>query len=219
VLVAEHQTAGRGRLGRAWEAPPRAGLTLSVLLRPGPGVPPDRWGWVPLLAGVAVSRALARTAQIDVRLKWPNDVQVDGRKLAGILAERAGDALVVGMGVNVSLTAEELPGPAATSLAAEGARTLDRDTLLRALLRELGRTYRGWRLGGGDPAAGLRDAYVERCATLGRPVRVSLPGGGELLGEAVDVDAEGRLVVATPGAGGTGAGLQAVASGDVVHVR
>ncbi|RJK95317.1 biotin--[acetyl-CoA-carboxylase] ligase [Vallicoccus soli] len=223
VLVAEHQTAGRGRLDRTWTAPPRSGLTLSVLLRPGPGVPVARWGWVPLLAGVAVAHAVTRAARVDVRLKWPNDVQVGGRKVAGLLAERAGDAVVVGIGLNVSLTAQELPSDAATSLAMEGARTLDRDTLLRALLRELGRTYRGWRLSGGDPAAGLRDAYVERCATVGRRVRVLLPGGAVLEGEAVDVDADGRLVVAHGGGDGPGApdgpGLQAVAAGDVVHVR
>src|SRR5215468_7129138 len=114
VLVAEAQTAGRGRMGRRWISPPRRALTFSVLLRPA--VPAGLLGWVPLLAGVAVASALEHTAGVDARLKWPNDVLAGGAKLAGILAERWGGAIVVGTGINVLQERGELPVPTATSL-------------------------------------------------------------------------------------------------------
>jgi BirA family transcriptional regulator, biotin operon repressor / biotin---[acetyl-CoA-carboxylase] ligase len=121
VLVAEAQTSGRGRMGRRWISPPRRALTFSVLLRPT--VPAGLLGWVPLLAGVAVASALQRTAGVDARLKWPNDVLVDGAKIAGILAERWGNAIVIGTGINVLQQRGELPVPTATSLlVAQGAR-------------------------------------------------------------------------------------------------
>ncbi|MFE2039278.1 biotin--[acetyl-CoA-carboxylase] ligase [Streptomyces scopuliridis] len=220
VLIAEEQTAGRGRLDRRWSAPARSGLFFSVLLRPGPGVPVHRYGWLPLLTGVAVAAGLARAAGVDTALKWPNDllVTVDGeeRKAGGILAERAGDdAVVVGVGVNVSLHAAELPVPAAGSLALANAVSLDRDTLLRGVLRSLEQWYGEWREVGGDPAASrLQEAYAAGCATLGRTVRAVLPGDRELLGEAVAVDGDGRLVVATE----DGA-RHPVGAGDIVHLR
>ena len=139
VLVAESQTAGRGRLDRVWTSPDRSGLTFSVLLRPA--VAAGAWGWFPLLAGVAVAEAVARLAEIDVRLKWPNDVLVGDRKLAGILAERVDDALVLGVGLNVLLSADQLPVPTATSLLLEESAVLDRAPVLLAVLREIGRRY------------------------------------------------------------------------------
>ncbi|MFI6699633.1 biotin--[acetyl-CoA-carboxylase] ligase [Streptomyces sp. NPDC050509] len=220
VLVAEEQTAGRGRLDRRWSAPARSGIFFSVLLRPGPGVPVERLGWLPLLTGVAVATGLARAAGVDTALKWPNDllVTVDGeeRKAGGILAERAGDdAVVVGVGLNVSLRADELPVPTAGSLALANAVSLDRDTLLRAVLRSLERWYGPWREAGGDPVAtGLQEAYAAGCATLGRQVRAELPGGNELVGEAVAVDGDGRLVVATDDGE-----RHSVGAGDIVHLR
>ncbi|MFI9305358.1 biotin--[acetyl-CoA-carboxylase] ligase [Streptomyces triculaminicus] len=219
VLVAEEQSAGRGRLDRTWTAPPRSGLFFSVRLTPGPGVPAERWGWLPLLAGVATATALSRAAGVDTALKWPNDllVTVDGaeRKTGGILAERAGDSVVVGIGLNVSLRADELPVPAAGSLALAGAKVLDRDPLLRAVLRSLEEWYESWRAAGGDPAGcRLQEAYTAGCATLGRSVRAELPGGRELVGEAVAVDGDGRLVLATAD------GVQEpVGAGDIVHLR
>src|SRR5262245_14161583 len=121
VLAAEAQTAGRGRIGRRWISPPRRALTLSILVRPA--VPAGLLGWLPLLAGVAVASALERTAGVDARLKWPNDVLAGGAKIAGILAERWGSAVVVGTGINVLQQRGELPVPTATSLlAAQGAR-------------------------------------------------------------------------------------------------
>ena len=218
VLVAEEQTAGRGRLERRWSAPARSGIFLSMLLRPD-GVPKQRWGWLPLLVGVSAASALSQVSGVEVRLKWPNDllVEVGGeeRKLGGILAELAGDAVVVGIGLNVSLREDELPVPAAGSLALAGAAVTDRETLLRALLRTFDELYADWAGAAGDPeASGLRVAYAAQCATLGRSVRVELPGGRELLGEAVAVDGDGRLVVRD------GAGEErAVGAGDVLHVR
>ncbi|MFG2287037.1 biotin--[acetyl-CoA-carboxylase] ligase [Streptomyces sp. NPDC048595] len=217
VLVAEEQSAGRGRLDRTWSAPPRSGLFFSVYLTPR--VPVERWGWLPLLAGVATATALSRTAGVDTALKWPNDllVAVDGaeRKAGGILAERAADGVVVGVGLNVTLTADELPVPGAGSLALAGARTTDRDPLLRAVLRSLDHWYGEWQTANGDPAASrLQEAYAAGCATLGRTVRAELPGGTEIVGEAVAIDGDGRLVLAT--ADGV---QQPVGAGDIIHLR
>ncbi|MDT6974701.1 biotin--[acetyl-CoA-carboxylase] ligase [Streptomyces cellulosae] len=221
VLVAEEQSAARGRLDRKWVAPARSGLFFSVSLRPGDaGVPMERWGWLPLLTGVAVAAGLARAGGVDTALKWPNDVLVtvggEERKAGGILAEAAGDGgVVVGVGVNVSLRAEELPVPTAGSLALAGAVSTDRDPLLRAVLRGLEDWYGRWRAAEGDAGAcGLQEAYAAGCATLGRRVRAELPGERALVGEAVAVDGDGRLVLATE------AGVQEpVGAGDIVHLR
>ncbi|MEV6744203.1 biotin--[acetyl-CoA-carboxylase] ligase [Streptomyces sp. NPDC051080] len=218
VLIAEEQTAGRGRLDRTWTAPARSGLFFSVYLKPG-DVPAERWGWLPLLTGVAAATGLARSAGVDTALKWPNDllVTVEGaeRKAGGILAERAGDGVVVGMGVNVSLRADELPAPTAASLALAGAVSTDRETLLRGVLRSLEHWYGQWRAADGDAAAsGLQEAYAAGCATLGRTVRAQLPGDRTLTGEAVAIDGDGRLVLST------GNGLQEpVSAGDIIHLR
>lgn len=227
VVVAERQTAGRGRLDRRWESPPRAGLALSVLLRPE--IPASRLAWLPLLAGVALVETVRRQAEVDAVLKWPNDLLVKDRKCAGILAEAVPDAagtdpgpgatgrtaVVLGIGLNVTLSEAELPRPDATSLQLAGAAHTDRDTLLRALLRGLADWYRRWSAVAGDPeVSGLRDGYRLHCATLGLRVNVALPGGGTLAGTASDVDGDGRLVVT--GADGY---PTAVAAGDIVHLR
>lgn len=230
VVVAEQQTAGRGRQGRTWVSPPRAGVAASVLLRPGTGrwapVPPARYGWLPLLAGVALADAVTRVARLEAGLKWPNDLLVAGRKCAGILAEtvpggRPGTppAVVLGIGLNVTVRAHELPadpgGLPATSLALAGAPVTDRDPLLRALLRALADWYLRWRAAGGEATgSGLAAAYADRCATLGRPVRALLPGGGELAGTARAVDGDGRLVIS----GGSGPD-HVISAGDIQHLR
>ena len=218
VLVAEEQTAGRGRLDRTWTAPARSGLFFSVYLTPG-AVPVQRWGWLPLLAGVAAASGLARSAGVDTSLKWPNDllVTVEGqeRKTGGILAERAGDGVVIGIGLNVSLRADELPAPTAASLALAGAVSIDRETLLRGVLRSLEQWYGQWKAADGDAAAsGLQEAYAAGCATLGRTVRAQLPGDRTLTGEAVAIDGDGRLVLSSDD------GLrEPVSAGDIVHLR
>ncbi|HEX4817193.1 MAG TPA: biotin--[acetyl-CoA-carboxylase] ligase, partial [Nonomuraea sp.] len=149
-----------------------------------------------------------------VRLKWPNDLLIGERKLAGVLAERADDAVVVGMGLNVSLRHDELPVETATSLALEEAACLDRDPLLRAVLREVETHYDEWTHAGGDAeASGLRSAYLASSATVGRRVRVELPGDQVVTGTATGVDAFGHLQVESGGERRT------LSAGDVVHVR
>jgi BirA family transcriptional regulator, biotin operon repressor / biotin---[acetyl-CoA-carboxylase] ligase len=200
VVVAEQQSAGRGRLDRAWVSPARAGLTLSVLLRPTR--PQAQWPWLPLTAGLAVASALREQAEVEAVLKWPNDVLVGEKKLCGVLAEVVHpDALVLGIGLNVTTRAQELPHDGATSLRLVGAATTDRETLLKALLRALGRAL-------ADPAD-ARTRYRDLCTTVGRQVRVELPGRSAVEGVATGVDDDGRLVVDGVAYG----------AGDVVHVR
>lgn len=213
VLLAEHQTAGRGRLGRHWSAPPRAQLALSVGVA-ADAVPTSGWGWLPLATGVAVADALAEVAGIGAGLKWPNDVVVGDGKLAGILAEVAAPkpVVVVGLGLNVTMTADEAPDPIATSLAMLGAPVTDRNRLARAILHRLAARIEAWRTAGGAEPALMAD--YQRCSrTLGTRVRASLPGDRTVEGVAEAIDELGRLRI------DTGAGSEAVAAGDVTHVR
>ncbi len=239
VLTAEHQSAGRGRLGRTWSAPPRSGLAVSVLLRPHElAVPVERWSWLPLLAGLSVVTALRRVAGVVAVVKWPNDVLVGDGKVAGILAEAlpggAGDGagVVLGVGLNVTLTRAELPVPTATSLALAGAVTTDRDVLLRSLLRTLAGDVARWAAAGGDAAAsGLAAGVREVCATIGRQVAVDTPDGQRVTGVAEGLDDGGRLLLRPAGgsSGGSGGGdgggdggaggVLALGAGDVVHLR
>jgi BirA family transcriptional regulator, biotin operon repressor / biotin---[acetyl-CoA-carboxylase] ligase len=241
VLVAERQHAGRGRLGRPWITEPGAALTFSVLLRPV-SVPAPARSWLPLLTGVAVAAGIREQTGLDVSLKWPNDVVAaggDGQaglgKLAGILAELAGDAIVIGVGLNVAATpalagaaavsAERAAGAgddhravalAPASLASIGAAGVDRVTLLTAILRQLEHWYLRWTgesAPGDAVASGLRAEYLRSCRTVGRDVRVELPGGAVLTGRACDVDGAGRLLVAND------SGVEPVSAGDVIHVR
>ena len=215
VIVAEAQTAGRGRFDRRWASPPRAGLTFSALLRPGPAVPVARWSWLPLLAGLSVQRTVARLTGLEAAVKWPNDLLLGPgrRKAAGLLVQASGAAAVLGVGLNVTTTSAELPD-GATSLAVEGAPGIDRGHLLAAVLDQLAEDYRGWTAAAGDAAGcGLRAAYLRVCDTVGGPVRVTRPDGTGLGGVATTVDRTGRLVLRTA------AGEQAVSAGDVQHVR
>ena len=212
VVAAEYQSSGRGRLGRTWTTPARSALLMSALLRPT-GIPAHRWPWLGLLVPLAVASAVRRVGEIPAQVKWPNDVLVDDRKLAGILLERVdGPAAIVGIGLNVTLTADERPTEVATSMALEGAATTDRATVLAAVLRELATRYRAWVDAAGDPEVILPD-YRELSATFGRQVRVELPGGVFLEGTATDLDSDGRLVVLTAD------GPHSLAAGDVTHVR
>jgi BirA family biotin operon repressor/biotin-[acetyl-CoA-carboxylase] ligase len=212
VLVAEHQVAGRGRLDRTWTSPPRAGITVSFLLRPD--VPAARRAWLPLLTGVALAESVKAVTGVLPSLKWPNDLlAADGRKLAGILAETADGAVVVGVGLNVSTTAEELPDTG-TSLARVLGATVDRGPVLLAFLRAVERRYRRWVEVLGDPvSSGLAQDYLAWSSTVGAEVAVTLPDGSVLEGVAEAVDWDGRLVVATR------QGTVELASGDVRHVR
>lgn len=211
VITAEHQSSGRGRLDRQWESPPRAGVLVSALLRPP--VAASAWPLLPLLTGLAVVEAVISVGRLDARVKWPNDVMVGGRKLAGILCERVDDAVVVGVGLNVSLTADELPIETATSLAIEGGIT-DREPLLKELLRSLARRYLAWCDTAGAPGSVL-PAYRERCETIDRDIMLALPGGQTVTGVATAIDDEGSLVVLDNATGRTRSWLV----GDVTHVR
>ena len=211
VHTTDVQTAGRGRLDRSWSSPAGSGVIVSVLLRPD-DVPAARWVWLPLLVGLAVD-ATVHECGVEPGLKWPNDVLVDGRKIAGILLERVetpiGPAAVVGVGLNVTLRRDELPVDTATSLALEGATEVDRTIVLRSYLRNLEALYRAWAASEGDPSAGIRDSYLRRCVTIGQRVRVTLPREESLVGEATGLDEHGRLLVDG----------RAVSAGDVTHLR
>jgi BirA family biotin operon repressor/biotin-[acetyl-CoA-carboxylase] ligase len=219
VLAAEEQTAGRGRGGRTWVSRPGASLTFSVLLRPVT-VPPSSRGWLPLLTGVAVAAGVRSASGVAAGLKWPNDVLVGDRKLAGILAEQStdGDTVVVGVGLNVATEERELPvsptGLPATSLLVEGA-DVGREAVLAEILRSLERWYLAFTADPDPVGSGLLAEYRSACTTLGRQVRVELPAGRVLAGVAEDVDPSGRLLVRPVGA----AFATAVSAGDVIHVR
>lgn len=216
ALATLDQTAGRGRLDRTWTAPPGRTLAVSVLVRAA--LDPVARGWLPLVAGAAMRDAIAPlvpAATVDV--KWPNDVLVDDRKACGILAQVApDDAVVVGAGVNLTLAADDLPTPVATSLVLAGA-TGDALALADAVLAGFWTTFREavGALGDGGPA---RDGVLEHvrrsCGSIGRTVRVELPDGTVTEGTATDLDDVGRLLVAAaPGE------VTAIAVGDVTHLR
>jgi BirA family biotin operon repressor/biotin-[acetyl-CoA-carboxylase] ligase len=214
VLVTDRQTAGRGRLGRSWTAPPGTSLAVSVLVRPA--IPQERYGWLSLLTGAAMAgglRALGAAAD----LKWPNDVLIGGRKVCGVLAEALpdGSGAVLGTGLNHRIPADALPVPTATSLAVEGLPT-DPDELLAAYLEELWALLDPFAAAGGDPdRSGLRAAVEQACGTIGSRVRVHLPDGAVVTGTATGLDADGRLVVRPD----RDAHPLAVAAGDVEHLR
>ncbi len=214
VLLTSDQRTGRGRLDRAWNAPGGSALAVSVLLRVADVAPAHR-GWIPLIAGLAMSQAVAaQLAGREVSLKWPNDVLVAGSgaapaKICGILAEATGsDAVIVGTGVNTAMTAAQAPVPTATSFAMLGA-ACDEDLLVASYLEGLERSLAALRAG---DAASIRAAVSARCATLGQRVRVILPGG-EFIGRALRLAEDGRLVVQTAGE------ERIVAAGDIVHLR
>ncbi|MCE5289674.1 MAG: biotin--[acetyl-CoA-carboxylase] ligase [Nocardiaceae bacterium] len=214
VLIAESQTKGRGRHGREWVSPPQAQIAMSMLLRV-PEVPVSELGWIPLLTGIAVADALRSVAEVEAVLKWPNDLLINDKKVAGILAEMGGTevrAVVIGLGLNVSLNADELPVPEATSLTLEDAECVDRTTLIRAILRSFADWYTRWENADFTSAA-LAPAYAERCATIGANVRAELPSGDLLQGRALGVDSAGRLQIQTDH------GIATVTAGDVRHVR
>ncbi|GAA4398227.1 biotin--[acetyl-CoA-carboxylase] ligase [Fodinibacter luteus] len=208
VVVAQRQDAGRGRLGRSWTTTPGTGLAVSVLVP----APASGASWVPLLAGLAVHRAVEEVAGVATSLKWPNDVLVPGdgdRKLAGLLCEWIPEGVVVGLGLNVDTARADLPLGTATSLRAAGAPGTDRAALLTAVLVHLAALLRD----DTGPGGAVQAAYSAACGTLGREVEVHEPGGTVRSGVATGVDGAGRLTVRTEN------GTDAVSAGDVVHVR
>lgn len=218
VLIAEHQTAGRGRHGRGWSATPRAQVTMSVGVSVV-DVPAAGWGWLPLATGVAVVDTVApllQPAGVAVGLKWPNDVLAGPAgspgKLAGILAEVSKPVVVIGLGLNVTQSADEIDGPGATSLLDLGVAAPDRTALVSGLLRELGRRIVSWQAARGADWALAAD-YRARSLTIGTRVRADLPGGKHIEGTASGIDDQGRLCL------DSGGQTIVVAAGDVVHLR
>lgn len=223
VLVAGEQTAGRGRRDRTWVSPPGSGVYLSVLVRPST-VPAERLGTLSLVAGLALMHMATETAGVEAVLKWPNDLLVgtDRAKAAGILSEAAqdgaGPGVVVGVGLNVTALPDGAePGPGGLppgSFADAGAKVTDRTTLTASFLRAFQELEAVWRLNDGDlERSGVITGYRDACGTIGQRVRAELPDGA-VTGVAVDVDADGRLLVklddGTP---------KAISAGDIVHLR
>ncbi|GAS98992.1 biotin--protein ligase [Mycolicibacterium canariasense] len=209
VLLAEHQTAGRGRGGRSWAGVRHGQIIMSVGIATD-GVDEQRWGLVPLLAGVAVVDTLSASG-IDAGLKWPNDVLIGTAKIAGILAEVASPkpVIVLGIGLNVAVRPEEIGQPQATSVYQLGVEA-DRTDIVRTLLARLGERIGQWRTGDTDA---LLDDYRARSATLGARVRAQLPGGRDIVGMAEAIDGQGRLRI------GTESGSEVVSAADIVHLR
>ena len=230
VLAAEYQNAARGRLDRRWEAPARSSVSVSLVLRPlnaeGRPLPTQSYSWLSLLAALALREALLETAGLPAELKWPNDVLVRGKKIAGILAQLgpleggAVPPIVLGTGLNVTLTAAELPVPTATSVLLEDPTTADRTALLKSYLSRFATLYRGFCNADGDPTAGmaggpsLHKRVEHLLTTLGKQVRAQLPGDHEIIGHATRLDDYGSLMVVDA------AGHEhVVTAGDVVHLR
>ncbi|MGB3773025.1 MAG: biotin--[acetyl-CoA-carboxylase] ligase [Rhodococcus sp. (in: high G+C Gram-positive bacteria)] len=226
ALIADAQDAGRGRHSRPFTAPPRSQVIVSALAS-FPGIAPASVGWLPLLTGIVVVDVLRSVSEVDAVLKWPNDVLLRGNsgtgyvggKVAGILVEVASTHPVVravaGVGINVTLTEDELPVPTATSLQLAGATVIDRGTLVRAFLRGMGSALDDWRDCGWDTES-IADLYRSRCDTLGRRVRVTMPGDTTLEGTATDIDEHGRVVI-VPESGDRSP--VAISAGDVTHLR
>lgn len=249
VMVTANQQAGRGRSGRSWETAPDTALAISVLLRPRIDAQEDlsKLGWLPLLGGLAMAQTVREiiggsddgtetgshpNPASSIGVKWPNDVLVDGKKICGVLSElvplnSAGDAsrfggsvgVVIGAGINLSQSREQLPVETATSLALAGAQLpFDLEERFDLVLSEYLKRLAHWHQRFSDArlsavASGLRQAVIDNCVTLGQPVRAILPGDAEQLGKAVTIDDSGRLVLEADGV------VWPVAAGDIVHLR
>lgn len=195
VLVAEFQSAGRGRLDRKFEVPPRKGLTFSFCI-----AAEKDFGWIPLITGLAVSRAINKYLGNDlVNIKWPNDLYIDGKKLAGILSEKVGDGAVVGVGINIFQTQGELPIENAISLSMVS--DVERSDLLIQVLNELGSAL--------SNIEGEKNKYRESCATIGQKVRATLPSGETIEDIAIGISNDGSLLLNT----------REISVGDIVHLR
>ncbi len=196
AVFAEHQTRGRGRLGREWTSPPRSGLLMSVILTPG--LKHERLSVLTTMAAVAVSEAIQEMASVPAMIRWPNDIMLRGRKLGGILVEgwaNAGSpAFVLGIGLNINLAEEQFPAglrPIATSLSIETGRTLDRIEIARGLLRSLDRWYGEMRAG---HDALISQHWRQRSSTLGQRITI-VENGQRYTGRALDISLQEGLIL------------------------
>ena len=228
VVVADSQTAGRGRLGRPWFSPPGCNLYCSIILRrPCDAQALPAWlAWIPLTAGMAAVRTIRRTSLLRPMLKWPNDLLLNDRKIGGVLCERVGSrgsdpCVVVGIGINVNADLHSFPSELraqVASLASEAAQRFDRGMLLAILLGELEHVWNELAAG---PDEALTREYTGLCSTLGRVVEVQLAEGSRLQGRAVSISADGslQLVPDSPEPESSGTSPVLVRAGDVLHVR
>lgn len=204
VLATEFQRSGRGRLDRTFEADASTALMLSLYI--SPQVDRSEWSFIPLIAGLSAAHAISHiNPEIDISLKWPNDLLIGAKKCGGIIAQAVAQGIVVGIGINVEMSKEQLPVSHATSLAIEGARVLDRNQLAAALLNSFADLHQRWEAG-----EDLLHLYKEKCATLGREVEVHLPDGTQITDAAIDISKVGELVLRS----GT-----RITSADVIHLR
>ncbi|MFZ4107386.1 MAG: biotin--[acetyl-CoA-carboxylase] ligase [Candidatus Planktophila sp.] len=201
VIVAEFQSAGRGRLTRTFEAPAGSALLFSIYIKPSR--PQMDWGWIPLIAGVSVAQSLP---SVDARVKWPNDILIDNKKISGLIAQVVGDGIVIGIGINVGMSIEELPVPQATSLAIEGSVNTSRNALLTDLLTIFEKNFTTWDKGSNE----ISGTYEALSATLGREIEVHYPDGRIESGTAASISPSGELVLAD--------GVHVLAA-DIIHLR
>ena len=198
VIIAEYQSAGRGRLDRSFEAHPRTALLFSAYIEPRRHR--DEWGFIPLLVGLSVAEVLG----IEFYTKWPNDILSDGGKVGGILCEVHGDGIVIGIGLNVSMTEEELPVPTASSILLTVGSAPDRNALLPAILKEIAFNIAEWESG-----EDLTDDYLDSSATMGKRVSVQLPDGRKIEGVAAGISNNGELLLDSG---------DVISVGDIIHL-
>ena len=205
VVVADFQSKGRGRLDRTFDAPKSSALLFSFSHQPKRSQ--NDWGFLPLLTGMCVARALNSfiLGQIPVTLKWPNDLLIGELKLGGIIAEVRGNSVIIGVGINIDMTSQELPVVSATSLAIVGSSDLNRNRILVKILNEIELGLNSW--GAGEIFV---DRYREASATLGKQVRVHCPNGEVIESRAMDIDPTGALILETG---------DRITVGDVIHLR
>jgi BirA family transcriptional regulator, biotin operon repressor / biotin---[acetyl-CoA-carboxylase] ligase len=214
VLATNFQSAGRGRMERRWEAAPGSSVMASILLRPR-FTESEGIGWLSLLAALAINQALASFG-VSTKIKWPNDVLIEGKKVSGILAEASSDlsTVVLGFGINVTQGQAELPVDTATSLSLATGKQINRDELLAKVIKNIISLYGELALAGGNPeASGLRQALLQASGTVGQQVAVEFPDNTKAVGLATDIDKAGRLVIETSSK------TLSVSAGDVLHLR
>lgn len=203
VIAAEFQSNGRGRLDRTFEAPPQSALLFSFYIAPKRAV--SDWGFISFLAALALREVITDQLAEKVNLKWPNDILIGDKKVAGLLAQQIGEGVIVGIGLNVAMSTDELPVPTATSLLLADSNLLDRNLILSAFLNHFENLFKEW-----DSGGDFLEKYRQVCSTLGRQVRVEVLGRDSIEGEAVSITAQGVLILKD----GTEVNV-----GDVVHLR
>lgn len=202
-VVTEFQSAGRGRLDRKFESSPNVALLFSFYFEP---TRDTEWGWIPLIVGTSVARAInEKVDSINFLTKWPNDIVAESGKVAGILCERYGQGVIVGVGVNVSTTVEELPVDTASSIFIETGIEIDRNDLLPHILLKFQELFEKWESG-----VDLTPTYRSLSQTIGKEISVTLPNAKVLRGKAIGVDDEGQLMLESG---------DRVSVGDILHLR